>query len=269
MSRNVQSLERGLVVMEALIKFGPIGVSALSEKLNLDKTIVHRLLTTLRTMDYVSQDSNRKYTVGAKLRMIGAKVLTGLNLRAIAVPYMEKLAAHTQAVAHLAKMAESRAIYIERVQYPGLTINSTDVGGEAPGYCSAAGKVMWAYLPQTELNEWLDNLKFRVNTPFTITDRDSLQQHLAQVRQQGYAVDREEHRLGLYGFGAPIRDHTGTVIASICVAEMSNHADIASRFDQTRDMVIDAAKHISAEMGFDDGMFGNSPIIELENSLAG
>ncbi len=256
MSRNVQSLERGLMVVEALVKNGPMGVSALSVELGLDKTIVHRLLTTLRTMGYVSQDSNRKYAVGAKLRMVGAKVLTGLNLRSLAVPYMEKLAEHTHAVSHLAKMAESRAIYIERVQYPGLTINSTDVGGEAPGYCSAAGKVMWAYLPQADLNEMLDKIKFRANTPYTITDRDTLQQHLAQVRQQGYATDREEHRLGLYGFGAPIRDHTGTVIASICVAELPNQIADEARLTQTRDLVIDAAKQISADMGYADGEFG-------------
>jgi DNA-binding IclR family transcriptional regulator len=264
MSRNVQSLERGLIVLEALVKNGPMGVTALSAEMNLDKTIVHRLLTTLRTMGYVSQDSNRKYEVGSKLRLIGAKVITGLNVRALAVPYMEKLAAHTHSVSHLAKMAESRAVYIERVQYPGLTINSTDVGGEAPGYCSAAGKVMWAYLPQSELNELLDKVKFRANTPNTMTDRDTLQQHLAQVRQQGYATDREEHRLGLYGFGAPIRDHTGTVIASICVAELPNQITDESRLAQTRDLVIEAAKLISAEMGYANGEFEYSLPLEQE-----
>ncbi|MEP7289737.1 MAG: IclR family transcriptional regulator [Chloroflexota bacterium] len=262
MSRNVQSLERGLTVVEALVKNGAMGVSALSVELGLDKTIVHRLLTTLRLMGYVSQDSNRKYAVGSKLRMMGAKVITGLNLRALALPHMEKLATHTHSVSHLAKMAEARAIYIERVQYPGLTINSTDVGGEAPGYCSAAGKVMWAYLPQSELNELLDKNNFRANTSYTITDRDTLQQHLAQVRQQGYATDREEHRLGLYGFGAPIRDHTGTVIASICVAELSDQSTDEARLAQTRDMVIDAAKEVSAEMGYADGEFEYSLTVE-------
>jgi IclR family transcriptional regulator, KDG regulon repressor len=253
MSRNVQSLERGLLVMETLVKNGPTGVSALSVQLGLDKTIVHRLLSTLQTMGYVSQDNNRKYTVGAKLRMVGAKVLAGLNVRTLALPYMEKLADHTRCVAHLAKMAESRAVYIERVQYPGLTLNSTDVGGEAPGYCSAAGKVLWAYMPQSDLHELLDKVKFRVNTPNTITARDTLLQHLAQVREQGYALDREEHRLGLVGIGAPIHDHTGSVIASICVAEMASHGYGDEQLDQTRDLVLSAARQISADMGYSEG----------------
>lgn len=253
MSRTVQSLERGLVVMEALIKNGPIGVSALSDQLGLDKTIVHRLLTTLQTLGYASQDANRKYAVGPKLRMVGAKVLSGLNVRTLALPHMENLAEFTKGVAHLAKIAEARAVYIERVHHPALTVTSTDVGGEAPGYCSAAGKVLWAYLPQPELYQILDQVKFRPHTPNTIVDRDRLQQHLAQVREQGFATDREEHRLGLIGVGAPVRDHTGAVIASICVAEFASRAQEDERVAQIRDVVLDTAHRLSMEMGYSNG----------------
>jgi IclR family KDG regulon transcriptional repressor len=252
MGRTVQSLERGLVVLEALVKNGPSGVTSLSAELDLDKTIVHRLLATLQMMGYVTQDTNRKYTVGPKLRLVGAKVLAGLNVRQLAVPYMHKLAEHTKCVAHLAKMAESRAVYVERVQYPGLALNSTDVGGEAPGYCSAAGKVLWAYLPQAELNELLDAVKFRAHTANTITDRYALQSQLAQVREQGYALDQEEHRVGLIGVGAPVRDHTGSVIASICVAEMASRRD-EIELNTTRDLVLQAAHQLSMEMGYSDG----------------
>lgn len=119
-------------------------------------------------------------------------------------------------------------------------------------------------MPQSELNELLDNVKFRANTPHTITDRDTLQQRLAEVRQQGYAADREEHRLGLYGFGAPIRDHTGNVVASICVAELPHQITDENRLGTTRDMVIEAAKQISAEMGYSDGEFEYSLPLAIE-----
>lgn len=252
MSRNVQSLERGLAVLELLVRHGATGVTDLAEALDLDKTIVHRLLGTLLEAGYVRQDSNRKYAVGPRLRMIGAKVLSELDLRTIAIPYMQQLAEHTRSVSHLAKMAESRAIYIERVQVPGLTFNSTDVGGEAPGYCSAAGKVLWAHMPQSELSTLMDRIEFRQHTTNTITDRQALLRHLAEVREQGYAIDNEEHRLGLIGIGAPIYDHMGSVIGAICVGELTSRTN-EERVGQTRQMVIDFAQRLSHEMGYSNG----------------
>ena len=249
MSRNVQSLERGLVVLEALVKSGPIGVTDLAHQLELDKTIVHRLLTTLQGMDYVTQDANRKYLVGQRLRLIGAKVLTGIDLRTQALPYMHVLAEHTKGVAHLAKMAESRAVYIERVQHPEFNILSTPVGGESPGYCSAAGKILWAYLAQEQLNMMLEQVQFKQHTPNTMTNRESLQQHLAQIHEQGYAVDNEEHRVGIVGVGAPVLDYSGSVIASICVGCWRGDAT-SDVIERTRDLVLDVAQRLSQDMGY-------------------
>jgi DNA-binding IclR family transcriptional regulator len=228
-----------------------MGVTELAELLELDKTIVHRLLRTLYEASYVTQDEHRRYLVGAKLRLMGAKTLQSLDLRALALPYMRDLAELTKSVSHLAKMAESRVIYIERVHHPELKTTSTNVGGEAPGYCSAAGKIMWAYLPGAELNQILDQIEFRQHTPNTIVDRMALEQHLAVVREQGYAFDNQEHRLGLVGVGAPVRDHTGSIIASLCVAEnatRSTHDTLAV----TLHAVLDAARKLSVDMGYSD-----------------
>jgi DNA-binding IclR family transcriptional regulator len=238
--------------LEGVLKNGPIGVTDMAVELDLDKTIVHRLLNTLQAAGYVNQDGNRKYVVGPRLRMVAAKTLSNLNLRALALPYMQQLAEFTKGVAHLAKMAEGRAVYIERVHHPALTVASTDVGGHAPGYCSAAGKILWAYLTPLELNELLERLEMRQHTVNTIIDRAALQRHLAQAREQGYAVDNEEHRLGLVGIGAPVLDYTGNVVASICVANLKGRAT-QERLDETRDLVLQAAHQLSADMGYVNG----------------
>jgi IclR family transcriptional regulator, KDG regulon repressor len=253
MSRNVQSLERGLAVLELLVNHDTLGVTEIANRLDLDKTIVYRLLATLQSQGYVQQDEHRRYMVGARLRMIGGKVLSGLDVRTAARPYMDKLMQATGGVAHLARMVESRAIYIERVQHPDFNITSTDVGGEAPGYCSAAGKVLWAYLPQTQLHEMLNNTQFRQHTANTITDKFTLQHHLAQVFEHGYAVDQEEHRVGLVGVGAPVLDYMGRVIASICVAHsVSPTGD--KLIENTCQLVMDVARQLTETMGYSSGL---------------
>ena len=252
MSRNVQSLERGLRVLEELVRHGPRGITEISHELDLDKTIVHRLLGTLQAMGYVQQDSNRKYMVGVRLRQIGAKALSDLDLRTAALPYMQHLVEFTKGVAHLAKMAEYRAIYIEKVQHPGLPVKATDVGGEAPGYCSAAGKVLWAHLSQLDLNSVMDKVEFRKHTENTITSPLELQSHLARVREQGYARDNEEHRLGLNGIGVPVFDYTGTVVASMCVAATASQMNELG-IDEIVHQVLTAAQELSSELGYFNG----------------
>jgi IclR family transcriptional regulator, KDG regulon repressor len=252
MSRNVQSLERGLTVLEMLVKNGPTGVTDLATLLELEKTIVHRLLTTLQGMGYVTQDSHRKYMVGSKLRMIGARVLSSIDVRIQALPYMQQLAEQTKGVAHLAKMVDMRSVYIEKVQHLEFSLPSTGVGGDAPGYCSAAGKILWAYLSQDQLNVLLDTVQFKSYTSHTISNRQVLQQYLAQVHAQGYAVDNQEHRLGLIGVGAAVRDHTGSVVASICVARAMAGTD-PIEIEETRELVVDAANRLSHDMGYGNG----------------
>jgi IclR family transcriptional regulator, KDG regulon repressor len=253
MSRNIQSLERGIAVLETVVKNEPIGVTDLATQLDLDKTIVHRLLTTLQVMGYVQKDANRKYLVGARFRMISAKVLSSVDLRTQALPYMQQLAEATKGVAHLAKMAEGRAIYIERVHHPEFNVQSTPVGGEAPGYCSAAGKILWAYLGQEQLNTLLENLQFKQHTPNTMADRQTLQRYLAQVQEQGYALDNEEHRLGIIGVGAPVLDFNGNVIASICVGcALGTDAEVIQK---VRDLVLETANALSHDMGYGNGEF--------------
>jgi len=249
MSRIVQSLERGLKVLEALVDNHPAGVTELATALDLDKTVVHRLLYTLHSMGYVKQDKNRKYMPGPTLLRIGSKTLADLDIRTLALPYMQRLAEETKGVAHLAKWVESRAIYIERVQDPGLRLVTTDVGGEAPGYCSAAGKVLWAYRPQNELERLLIDIPRQAHTTNTLLDSFEIQRHLAQVRAQGYAIDNEEHRLGLIGIGAPIFDHTGHVVASICIGELTTLSNEESRAN-TLHLVQKTAHDLSIDMGY-------------------
>lgn len=61
-------------------------------------------------------------------------------------------------------------------------------------YCRALGKILLAYLDETQ------------KTPNTITDLDELLHHLRPVREQGFAVDLEETKIGCICEAAPIID---------------------------------------------------------------
>jgi IclR family acetate operon transcriptional repressor len=236
-------------VLEALVTHGPIGVSELADVLGLDRSIVHRLLTTLQAMGYATQDDNRKYMAGKQIRLVGAQAIARLDLRSIARPYMQALIEQDEGASHLAKLMDGRVIYIERVQHPALTITTTGVGGEAPAHCTVAGKVLWAYAPYTQLSDALAGMRFQPFTPHTITEKDTFQRHLAEVREHGFATEMEEHRLGLIGIGAPVFDHTGSVIAAMCTGILASRTT-EDTLTTTRQMVTQAARSISEELGY-------------------
>jgi DNA-binding IclR family transcriptional regulator len=55
-------------------------------------------------------------------------------------------------------------------------------------------------------------------TDKTITDPGRLRDELAHIRQQGYATGLEELEEGLHGVAAPVRDHSGEVIAAVSIS---------------------------------------------------
>jgi DNA-binding IclR family transcriptional regulator len=87
------------------------------------------------------------------------------------------------------------------------------------------------------------------HTEHTITDPDALRRHLSDIRARGYAVDNEEIEIGLRCIAAPIRDHSGHVIASISVAGPSQRLS-KERLVSFAPDVIDTADTISQRLGF-------------------
>ncbi|HLS08334.1 IclR family transcriptional regulator C-terminal domain-containing protein, partial [Lentibacillus sp.] len=84
-----------------------------------------------------------------------------------------------------------------------------------------------------------------------ITDPDELRDHLASIRERGYAISTEELREGIKSVAAPIRDHTGKVVSAITVVgplqRMTNNKipDIAKK-------VVAAGKDASERLGYDE-----------------
>jgi hypothetical protein len=123
------------------------------------------------------------------------------------------------------------------------------VGHRSPVYCTSVGKAVIAFLPDDVLDKLIDGLAPKPFTPRTLVTRAALKADLARVRDQGFAVDDEEIEQGLRCVGAPIRNHTGLVVAAISVAgpafRLTNQC-----LPATARAVMAAARDLSKEMGY-------------------
>ncbi|MGH7442234.1 MAG: IclR family transcriptional regulator, partial [bacterium] len=249
----VQSVERTLDIIEALaVNRTGIGVTELSKGLNLHKSTVHRLLTTLMVRKYVEQDSESgKYRLSVKLFELGNAVLSKLNMRAHALPFLRELRDRTRETVQLSIVDQNEVLYIDVLESPEKIGVKAAIGERAPLYCTAAGKIWLAGLPDDRFSEVLKGMEMRAYTPTTVVSLDKLKDDLSKARESGVSRDLREFNEDLCGLGAAIKNYRGRVIACISLAVPASRYQ-ETVFNDLAKLVKETADKICYSVGFTD-----------------
>jgi DNA-binding IclR family transcriptional regulator len=85
-------------------------------------------------------------------------------------------------------------------------------------------------------------------TAHTIVSRRTLSAQLDAALEAGYATTTEEYEPGLNAVAAPIRDHTGAVVAAVSLSGPAYRLDL-ERLDYVTAGLIKGAEEISARIG--------------------
>lgn len=248
---TVPALEKGLLIIETLAKSGePIGVTDIYERNRLPKSTIFMILSTLEDLNYVQRVEDGKYRLTLKVYNIGMEVLSSLDIRATARPFMEQLAAALRFTVHLAVPENGKATIIEKVKGPGFVQFSTEIGQSMMLHNSGLGKALAAFMPDEALERDLQTHGMPKTTENTITTVEAFRSMLETVREAGYAVEDEEGEAGVRCIAAPIRDHTGRVAAAISVTALRNELPV-HLFLEVGHKVAEKAAVISARLGYD------------------
>jgi DNA-binding IclR family transcriptional regulator len=168
-----------------------------------------------------------------------------LELRKISSPHTQRLASELKLLAQVAVRRGLHAVIIEwdfHGPYGGVWI-----GVHCHLHASALGKAIIAYLSDVEFEMLFRGRSLNKITPNTICSFEALKAHLAEVRAKGFAVNNEEDILGRTAVAAPIFNHVGYVIASVCVQGLT--AQIPDwQIPKLADKVICAAREISRDL---------------------
>lgn len=249
----LQTVDRALAILE-LLAAHPDGLRPVdvASAMGLNKVTTHRLLATLLARDFVErrEDSGR-YLIGLRLIEISSLRLNNLELKTEAQPWLRQLVNQTGQPVHLAIYDHGEIVYIDKME----TIHSirmySQIGKRSPVFCTALGKVLLAALPDEEVLAVLKQLNLQAFTPTTLTDPQLILTEIRSVRTLGYALDRQEHELGVFCVAAPIHDYRGQVIAAVSTA--GSRQDFLT--DPDSDMIRwlrDAAAAISHRLGYYD-----------------
>lgn len=217
---KVQVLDRAFIILDCFTRESPeLGIGEISRLTGISKGTVHRLLATLLSHRIIEQNPETKqYRLGFKLFELGNRAIARVDHIAQAEFFLKQLADATGETAHLAMLDQGMTFYVAKVEGWHSLRMPSQVGKHLPTYCTGVGKALIAYLKGDELSRVLDQHDLVRYTPKTITSRSTLEKELAKTRKRGYAVDDEEIEPGLRCIAAPIRDYSGSVIASLSIA---------------------------------------------------
>ena len=205
---RVQSLARGLALLDSLAESpGGISLSDLCQQVGLSISTAHRLLTTLEEHRYVRCDpGTRRWSIGVQAFIAGSGFVKARNLVEIARPHMRALMEESGETANLAVLDGVEIVFLAQVECRQMMRALAFPGMRVPPHCSALGKALLAVLPDPVLAEVLRRRGLPRFTPQTITTLQRLRRELDQARQQGYAVDDQEHSVGLRCVAAVVYD---------------------------------------------------------------
>jgi DNA-binding IclR family transcriptional regulator len=250
-SSGTQSVERAIAILRSFsIEKPERGVAEIGRELGLHKSTVSRLMTALEQAGLLARDPvSKRYRLGVGLIGLAAQVVSHMDVREVARPFLRQLAEDCQESVNLVVLDGPQVVNLDQFIPPKRQVkNIGRAGRRMCAHCTAAGKVLLAYLDEEELAHILA-LGLAKFTSSTITDPAELRQELERVREQGYAAVEEELEKGLNAVAAPIYDHTGQVVAAAGVSGPAYRlrADI---FPQLAAQLRQITARISALLGY-------------------
>ena len=225
-----------------------LSLSEIARRAELPLSTAHRIMATLREARIVEQEGDRElYRLGLKLLELGSMVLANMELHREALPFIEELAHESGETVHLGVFDGSEVVSIEKMDsLHGLASNIT-IGKGAPAYCTGVGKALLAFQPDSVVDH-VCRLGLKRHTPQTLTEPSRLRKELARVRSHGYAVDNMEHQADVRCVAAPVRNHSGDVIASLSISGPATRIP-RNRIPALAARVCEVAAEISARLG--------------------
>jgi DNA-binding IclR family transcriptional regulator len=214
------TVDRALRVLEAFVREeGELGVLELSRQLDLDKSVIHRILTTLVRRRFLEQDPvSRRYRVGLRAWELGRRYLTENQLEQLAVRELTRVVeAHPYATAYLGGLDGADIVVLNTIRGPGPVTVYIDPGTRMPAELTATGRMLLACLPEVQMYR-LVNKRRQVGLggrkPWNL---DDLGTELAAVRESGYSTSRGEYATGIGTVAVAVLSASGGPIASLSI----------------------------------------------------
>jgi DNA-binding IclR family transcriptional regulator len=235
-------------ILDCFTGYEPVlGNQEIAEKLGMNVSTVHHIVSTLCHEGILIQDSRKKYRLGWKLLEWSNHVMYQQEIYSEAIPIVEDLVRQYNGTVHIGMFDAGEVRFVLKVSAKNSVPVPTFVGARKPAYCTSTGKILLSFNPSFIQPTISKGLLQRA--PNTITCVKKLKKELEEIREQGYAISNNENELGLYGIAAPIHSYTGQTVAALNMVGPISYMQGAQKRSIIQS-VLRTSQQISKELGY-------------------
>lgn len=245
MSESIRAVERALDVLMCFTNQTPeLTMTQISELVGLNKSTVHRLLTTLEGKRFVERNAaTGVYKPGIRLLQMAFLTMEHNDLRRLAAPFLHNLCNQFRENVNLSILDGSDVVYVDAIESSQRVKLAAAPGQRLPAFCTASGKAILAFLPEENIKRILEHGMPRY-TQKTLTSPELFFENIRQVRELGFAISDQEYEDGINAIAAPICNRP---IASISIAGPAYRLTRERMLEIGPDLLV-TAKNIAVEV---------------------
>lgn len=244
---TITATRTSLQIVEALKRLDGAGATAVADDLNIAKSTVHNHLRTLEDEGFITNEGDT-YRVGLRFLELGEYKRNRMDIYEKAQPEVASLAEETGEMANAAVEEHGEGVYITRAKGSQAVSVDTYAGKRVYLHCTALGKTILAELPEERVDEIIDAHGLPARTENTITDRAELKSELADIRERGYAYDREERLPGMQCVAAPVVPEGGDLVAALSVSGPTTRIEGDRFYEEIPEMLRSAANVVEINL---------------------
>lgn len=219
--RTVQATETTFTILETLKDEEGMRLTALADELGMAKSTAHRYLQTLLERQYLIKDEDT-YHVSLRFLDLGEHARNRQEGYQMAKQKVEELAEDTEERAQFIVEEHGQAVYVHRKAGSHAVQTDPGIGKRIDLHSTSAGKAIIAEWPDEAIEAFVDRWGLPSRTDNTITDPSVLIDEIGEIRERGYAVNRQENIDGLCAIGVSICGPDEEVIGALSVSGPTN-----------------------------------------------
>ncbi|ARQ14425.1 IclR family transcriptional regulator protein (plasmid) [Rhizobium etli] len=222
-----------LTVLETVAHGGPINAADIARVCDINRTVAHRLLSTLETRAYVRRGP-KGYALGGAVVNLARHLENDIST--VARPQMEKLAERVGETVVLHCVDKDQAMVVEQALGEKYLVRVQHTpGSRHPLFLGASGWSLLAFQDDKTIARVLKKAP----------DPKIARKRIDEIRSQRYAISHDELQMGVHGISAPLFDATELCVASIAILVP---ADRSERLQAMLPHLIETATTITNEL---------------------